>query len=96
MTITTTLTYSCTANFGPETGCDQDLKKGEIEQAIQMDYDVENNLLLNNDQNVWAGDVAHIVWVVVEITCMEDRSSIEYTVSAKVEIEPNEDEDGWC
>jgi hypothetical protein len=90
---TTTLTYSCTANFGPCAGVDQDLTKGEIEQAIQMDYDVENTILLENDQGIDDDLIAAIVWITVEIDCMADRSDIGYTVTAKVELE---DEDDWC
>lgn len=91
---TTTITYSCTANFGPETGCDQDLKQGEIEQAIQMDYDVENTILLENDQGIDDDLIADIVFITVQIDCMADRSEIAYTVTADVELE-EEDEDDW-
>jgi hypothetical protein len=93
---TTTITYSCTADFGPCSGVDQDLTKSEIAQSIQMDYDVENTILLENDQGIDSDDIAEIVFIKVQIDCMADRSDIAYTVTADVELEEYEDEDDWC
>ncbi len=82
---TTTITYSCTANFGENSGVDQDLTKEEIEDCIGLDYDIENNILMENNQNINCAD-AEIIWISVSIDCMEDRSDIEYTVTAKVRM----------
>ena len=81
-----TITYSCTANFGEDAGVDQDLTKAEIRHCIEQDYDIENNVLQENDQEIDCDD-AEIRWITVSIDCMEDRSSVEYTVTAQIELE---------
>ncbi len=87
-----TITYSCTANFGEDAGVDQDLTKDEIRHCIEQDHDIENTVLMENDEGIDCDD-AEIRWITVSIDCMEDRSSVEYTVSAQVELEDDSEED---
>lgn len=91
---TTTITFSCTANFGPESGCDDNLTQNEIIDMITLDYDIENRILIANDQGFDGDQVTCIESINVEIDCMEDRSSVEYTVTADVNYE-DESEDDW-
>ena len=88
-----TITYSCTANFGEDAGVDQDLTKAEIRHCIEQDHDIENTVLTDNDEGIDCDD-AEIRWIKVSIDCMEDRSSVEYTVTAQIELE-DESESEW-
>lgn len=87
-----TITYSCTANFSEDSGVDQDLTKSEITECIELNYDIQNNVLQENDQCIDCDDV-EIIWISVSIDCMEDRSSVEYTVTALVELEEESEEE---
>lgn len=87
-----TISYSCTANFGEDAGVDQNLTRAEIRHCIEQDYEIENTILMDNDQGVDCDD-AEVRWITVSIDCMEDRSSVEYTVTAQIELEDESESD---
>ncbi len=80
-----TVSYSSTADFSEEGGFDQDcFTKAELRHCIEQNYDIENVVLMDNDEGIDCDD-AEIRWIKVSIDCIEDRSSVEYTVTAQVE-----------
>ena len=88
------ITSSSTADFSEEGGFDQDCFQREcLIEEIMNHHEVENTVLMENDQGIDCDD-AEIRWIKVSIDCMEDRSSVEYTVTAQVELE-DESESEW-
>ena len=90
------LTYSCTANCSEEGGFDQDFyTEDNIKQQIMNHYDVENNIQTSNDQGIDCDDIETVQSIRVEIDCMADPASVEYTVYADVKLVKYSEENSY-